>query len=60
MRFFIVVIVVLLAIAVLFKIMKFGCGHYPDSTTTTEETIAWALAIQLVLFVWGFALLVRS
>lgn len=60
MRFFVVVVVVLLAIAALCKIIKFGSGDYPDSSTTTTEMAAWALAIQLVLFIWGFALLVQS
>jgi hypothetical protein len=59
MRFFIVVIVILLGVGALAKLFKFGSGHYPDSTPTTEEVAAWALAIQLVLFIWGFALLIR-
>jgi hypothetical protein len=60
MRFFIVVVVVLLGIAALSKIIHFGSNHYPDKSVTSADVAAWALGIQLVLFIWGITLLVRS
>lgn len=60
MKVFTSVVTIILAVQILLKILAFGSGYYPNNQEVTERHAAIRLLVMLLIFIWGFTLLIRT
>ena len=60
MKVFVSVVTIVLAVQILLKIFEFGSSYYPNNHEVTEQHAAVRLLIMLLIFIWGFTLLIKA